>query len=113
MSFGKGLITGLVFGSVLGLLANKHSGQENRARAQQWGKDTLQDVQQLRDGVTKLQTSLQHLQTAEQTNLAPAIAGIQKDTAAFNFKIAPHLAKIDESIARINSALPSTDEDDD
>lgn len=112
MSFGKGLIAGLVFGGVLGVLTNKKSGRENRAAAQQWGQDTMKDVQQLRHGIDKLQTSLQKLQTAQVENLEPAIDGIQKDVEAFNFKTAPHLAKIEESMTRINDALPDTTPED-
>ena len=106
MSFSKGLVAGLVFGGVLGALTNKHSGRENRAAAQKWGQDTMQDVQQLRHGITKLQTALQKLQTAQVENLEPALDGIQKDVEAFNFKTAPHLAKIEDSMTRINDALP-------
>lgn len=107
MGFAKGLAAGLLFGGVLGALTNKRAGSENRQRLTAWGQDTAKDVKALQDGSHKLQTAMAKLQRAQTDQLTPAVQGIQKDVTAFNFKIAPHLQKIEDSLTRINDAIPN------
>lgn len=104
--FVKGLLLGAITGTAVVLLTSKKSGQEHRAELQATIDGTTADIKDFSAALAKTKAAAVKLQAAIPEHLEPALAGIEEATTHFNFRIAPHVAKIEDSLERINAALP-------
>lgn len=104
--FLKGIVTGAIAGTVFALLTSDKTGAQRQRDVQKWVKDTQTDISNLADAANRFKESSARLQTSITDNLEPAMDAINTAVEHYEFRTKPHVAAINESLERINHALP-------
>ncbi|WP_127850153.1 YtxH domain-containing protein [Lacticaseibacillus hulanensis] len=104
--FLRGVLTGALAGTIFALATSAKTGKQHQADLKNWVSGTKADVDHLQRASANFKNAAARLQETIPTNLEPALDGINTAVEHFKFKSAPHVAKIQESLAHISAAMP-------
>ena len=103
--FANGFLLGGIVGTVFGLLTNKRSGPDNRAEVSDWVNGTKADLDHFQHATAAVQAAAHKLQELNTSTLQPTTVAIQQSIRDYEFRTAPHLAKMSDSMEHINDAV--------
>lgn len=110
-TFKQGAILGLLFGTVLTVI-NRRQDAASHISPLQTAKTTAADVKAVQDAAKRVKTAMAALQQAKTNNVDPFTDDMAEMVRAYEFKLAPHLEKLNASLAKINTQISQSANED-
>lgn len=102
-----GALLGLATGTAITLVKRQQAERKHRDLVAE-AKATAAEIKAVQVAAKRVQQSLHTLQQAKDEQVMPFVADMQQEVRAYQFKLAPHLDKLNKSMETLNATVSET-----